>query len=70
MDQLVREHKIARGYVPTLTTSAHHLPHEGFRGVVERFLEQERQEVAYSLDVLRKEASPFKHPPPPLSMSG
>ena len=56
--------------MPTLTTSAHHLPHEGFRGVVERFLEQERQEVAYSLDVLRKEASPFKHPPPPLSMSG
>ncbi len=35
------EHKIARGFVPTLTWSAHHIQHQGFREAVDRFLEQE-----------------------------
>lgn len=35
------EHKIARGFVPTRTWSAHHIQHEGFRDAVDRFLDQE-----------------------------
>ncbi|PRW57010.1 hypothetical protein C2E21_4042 [Chlorella sorokiniana] len=54
------EHKIQRGYVPSLTYSLHYLPNAGFAGVVERFLDQERQEIEYTLRVLQQEASPYK----------
>jgi len=39
------EHKLARGFEPTRTTSAHWLEHEGFRSAVGRYLERERQAV-------------------------
>ena len=45
------EHKVARGYRPVITKSAHFLPDPGFREAVARFLEGERQalcaEAAY-----------------------
>ncbi|MCM2311281.1 MAG: GNAT family N-acetyltransferase [Steroidobacteraceae bacterium] len=40
------EHKLARGFEPTLTQSAHWLAHEGFRSAVARYLERERAAVA------------------------
>jgi len=40
------EHKLARGFAPVLTTSAHWLAHEGFRDAVARYLERERNAVA------------------------
>ncbi len=36
------EHKIGRGFVPTLTWSTHFLTHEAFSNAVQNFLEQER----------------------------
>lgn len=39
-------HKLARGYEPVRTWSAHYIPHEGFREAVADFLEQERAGVA------------------------
>jgi predicted N-acyltransferase len=39
------EHKLARGFEPTPTTSAHWLDHPGFREAVERYLERERAAV-------------------------
>lgn len=39
-------HKIARGYEPTRTYSAHYLRDPGFHDAVERFLRMERDEVA------------------------
>jgi predicted N-acyltransferase len=39
------EHKLARGFEPTLTCSAHWLAHEGFRNAVGRYLERERAAV-------------------------
>ncbi|MEM7301220.1 MAG: GNAT family N-acetyltransferase [Pseudomonadota bacterium] len=38
-------HKLARGYMPQLTYSAHHIPHRGFREAVEDYLERERKMV-------------------------
>jgi len=38
-------HKIARGYLPERTYSAHWIAHEGLREAVARFLEQERAAV-------------------------
>jgi uncharacterized protein len=39
------EHKLARGFEPTRTTSAHWLEHEGFRAAVARHLEREREAI-------------------------
>ena len=36
------EHKITRGFQPTLTRSAHAVFHPGFRGAIENFLKEER----------------------------
>jgi hypothetical protein len=40
------EHKLARGFEPTLTHSAHWLAHPGFATAVGRYLERERAAVA------------------------
>jgi len=37
------EHKVARGFLPTPTWSAHWIAHEGFREAIARFLDQETQ---------------------------
>ncbi|MGC6471708.1 MAG: GNAT family N-acetyltransferase [Parvibaculales bacterium] len=52
-------HKLARGYVPTRTYSAHHIPHEGFRTAVENYLEQERRHVDNDMSLLSTH-TPFK----------
>ncbi|MFA7603583.1 MAG: GNAT family N-acetyltransferase [Novosphingobium sp.] len=39
-------HKLARGYEPVRTVSAHHIVHEGFRAAVADFLARERAGVA------------------------
>ena len=48
------EHKIARGYEPVITRSAHFLPNRGFREAVAQFLEGERTGIARELDWLRQ----------------
>ncbi|MEO7787066.1 MAG: GNAT family N-acetyltransferase [Sphingomicrobium sp.] len=47
------EHKLARGYEPVLTYSAHFLPNPDFRRAVETFVNGERRAIAHELDVLR-----------------
>ena len=55
------EHKIARGYLPTRTHSAHYFPtDQQFTRMVSQFLEQERQEMEFTLQMLRQEISPYK----------
>ena len=39
-------HKLARGYAPVQTWSAHYIAHEGFRSAVADFLDRERQGIA------------------------
>lgn len=52
-------HKLARGYLPALTRSAHYIPHEGFRLAIENYLEQERAAVERENRALQDYA-PFK----------
>lgn len=52
-------HKLARGYEPVQTNSAHYIANPSFRDAVERFLEQERAGVAAEIDYLA-ERTPFK----------
>ncbi|MHA7885205.1 GNAT family N-acetyltransferase [Nitratireductor rhodophyticola] len=40
------EHKLARGYEPVTTRSAHYIPHPGLRRAVAQYLEMERRDVA------------------------
>lgn len=52
-------HKLARGYVPVTTRSAHWVAHEGLRHALEEYLEQERYAVSQEMDYL-KERTPFR----------
>jgi predicted N-acyltransferase len=49
------EHKVARGYEPVITKSAHFLPNRSFRDAVEDFLETEREAVANEAEWLRRD---------------
>ncbi|PRX05454.1 UNVERIFIED_ORG: hypothetical protein BCL66_11633 [Martelella mediterranea] len=53
------EHKLARGYVPVTTHSAHYITHEGLRNAVAEFLVHEREDVAHFNDILSAHA-PYK----------
>ena len=53
------EHKLARGYEPALTYSAHFIPNPGFRRAVEDYLEQERAAVERNVEMLAEEG-PYK----------
>ena len=48
------EHKLARGFEPTRTTSAHWLGHEGFRSAIGRYLEREREAVDDYIEAARQ----------------
>ena len=53
------EHKLARGYLPVKTHSAHYIAHPGLRRAVDDYLRQERLEVEAIGDYLA-EHSPFR----------
>jgi hypothetical protein len=53
------QHKIARGYEPIATWSAHWIPDEGFRTAIARYLEAERHETGREIEAL-KYFTPFK----------
>jgi hypothetical protein len=48
------EHKLQRGYAPTLTYSAHHIRDPGLRGPVEQFLARERRQVEQEIPMLEE----------------
>lgn len=53
------EHKLARGYLPTTTHSAHDIVDPGFRAAVDRYLRDERRQVAEVQDVLN-DLAPYR----------
>jgi len=53
------EHKLARGYRPVPTWSAHYIPHAGFRRAVEDFLSRERRAMEEQIELL-DEMAPFR----------
>ena len=52
-------HKLARGYEPVQTWSAHYIVHEGFREAIADFLKRERAGVAQDQAFLG-ERTPFR----------
>ena len=49
------EHKVARGYEPVVTKSAHFIPNRSFRDAVEQFLDAEREGIAAEVEWLRRD---------------
>ena len=49
------EHKVARGYEPVITRSAHFIPNRSFREAVADFLETERTAIASEAEWLRRD---------------
>lgn len=54
------EHKIARGFIPTLTKSSHWLNNSPFQEAIEKFIEHEKSGVAHYMKAL---GSPYKEEP-------
>jgi hypothetical protein len=57
-------HKLARGYMPTQTTSAHWITNLSFRSAVAAFLERERAAVAQEISYLGQ-LTPYRRGPSP-----
>jgi len=57
------EHKLARGYRPVTTYSAHFIADPRFRRAVEDYLDQERAQIAETHEALEG-AAPFRKGPP------
>ena len=53
------EHKLARGYEPVATHSAHYISHPGLRDALVDYLDQERRAVDRNIDLLGQ-YTPFK----------
>lgn len=53
------EHKLARGYLPVTTHSAHYIAHPGLRRAVADYLERERRDVEH-MGIYLAEHSPFR----------
>ncbi len=45
------EHKLARGYAPVTTYSAHDIADKGFRRAVASYLDQERKQIAEAIEI-------------------
>ncbi|MDQ4105698.1 MAG: GNAT family N-acetyltransferase, partial [Actinomycetota bacterium] len=43
------EHKLARGFLPTITYSAHEIRHPVFRRAIERYIAEEREYIAHAV---------------------
>lgn len=54
------EHKISRGFEPTLTYSSHWILHDGFRDAIAHYLKQETNHVQQRCEALTN-LLPFKH---------
>ena len=52
-------HKLARGYAPVTTYSAHWIAHKGLREAIDHYLERERSAVEHEAQYLKKR-TPFK----------
>ncbi len=54
------EHKLARGFLPSLTYSAHEIRHPAFRRAIERYVTQERELLAAAVARYGRH-DPYKH---------
>jgi len=56
------EHKLARGYEPVITRSAHFIPNPSFRDAIAEFVQAEREGIANEIEWLRRDL-PYRSSP-------
>lgn len=54
------EHKLQRGYLPSLTHSSHYISDPLLRSAIGNYLAQERQQIDYTMEALLQHVSPYK----------
>ncbi|BDA46053.1 hypothetical protein COCOBI_08-1450 [Coccomyxa sp. Obi] len=54
------EHKLQRGYLPSLTHSSHYISNPLLRAAIGNYLAQERQQIDYTMEALLQHVSPYK----------
>ncbi|CAL8462191.1 g1722 [Coccomyxa elongata] len=54
------EHKLQRGYLPSLTHSSHYISNPLLRSAIGNFLAQERQQIDYTMEALLQHVSPYR----------
>lgn len=54
------QHKLARGYMPVITHSAHYIAHPGLKQAIAHYLEHERAEIA-EIGAELERLGPFRH---------
>ncbi|CAN5885654.1 GNAT family N-acetyltransferase [soil metagenome] len=54
------EHKLARGFLPTLTYSAHEIRHPAFRRVINQYIDEEKKYLAATIDMYGRH-DPYKN---------
>ncbi|GLC38704.1 hypothetical protein PLESTB_000592600 [Pleodorina starrii] len=54
------EHKLQRGYLPSFTYSCHYLRDPRLGSAVDRFLQRERGQIEYTLQMMSVASSPYK----------
>ncbi|MCA9797254.1 MAG: N-acetyltransferase, partial [Candidatus Eremiobacteraeota bacterium] len=55
------QHKLQRGYLPVPTYSAHFIADTAFRGLIDRYLREEKAEVRATIAILGQRHSPYKN---------
>jgi predicted N-acyltransferase len=54
------EHKIQRGYLPSLTHSSHYIRDPLLRAAIDKFLQHEQRQIEYTIAAMQELVSPYK----------
>lgn len=53
-------HKIQRGYLPSLTYSSHYVRHPKLHSVIANAMDRERRQISATIEHIHEHESPFK----------
>lgn len=54
------QHKIQRGYMPSLTYSSHYVRHPKLESVIAQAMDRERRQIRSTIDHIHEYESPYK----------
>ena len=54
------EHKLQRGYMPSMTHSSHYIRDPLLRSAIDSYLSHERVQIQYTMEALVQHVSPYK----------
>ena len=54
------EHKLQRGYMPSMTHSSHYIRDPRLRAAIDSYLSHERIQIEYTMEAMAQHVSPYK----------